>query len=223
MKESVYRSEFFKGLDAAEIEEAMSKIRYQVKKYSTGNYIFYSGERSDSLNIIIEGSVRGEMVDFKGAVIKMEDIFAPDAFAPAYLFASENVILVDVVANTDTEVLVIYKEDLLKLFQVNRQILQNYLQMISNKFVLMTRKMKFLTLKTIRGKIAHYLLNREKRMQQNKKVRFLRSQEQLAEYFGVTRPALARELKKMENEGIIALERKQITIVDRERLLTLLE
>lgn len=223
MHDIIYQSELFKGLSEEEINKVLEKLRYQVKKYKQGEYVYFSGESIDSLNIVVKGSVRGEMTDFKGGIVKVEDIFAPDAFAPAFLFATENTLLVDVVANTYTEVMIIFKEDLLKLFHRNQQVLQNYMRIISDKFVLMTSKMKFLSLKTIRGKIAHYLLSREKRKNQNKKVRFLKSQEQLAEYFGVTRPSLSRELKSMEKEGIIELERKEIKILDKQKLVELVD
>mgnify|MGYP006278526811 CR=1 FL=1 len=218
MDKSIYQSDFLKGLTEREVEEILENTRFHLKKYRQGDYIAFSGQSSESLNIITHGSVKGEMVDFRGNVVKVEDIFAPDAFAPAFLFASDNTLLIDVVANTDVEVMFIFKEDLLKLFQQNQQVLQNYMRIISDKFVLMTNKMKFLSLKTIKGKIAHYLLSREKRKAQNKQLRFHKSQEQLAEYFGVTRPSLSRELKSMEKAGIIALERKDIRILDKESL-----
>ena len=40
----------------------------------------------------------------------------------------------------------------------------------------------------------------------------------MADYLNVARPSLSRELGKMQQEGIISLERRQIQIKDQKRL-----
>lgn len=42
--------------------------------------------------------------------------------------------------------------------------------------------------------------------------------EEMADYMGVARPSLSRELGAMQNEGIIALHGRAIEVVDQERL-----
>jgi DNA-binding FadR family transcriptional regulator len=48
------------------------------------------------------------------------------------------------------------------------------------------------------------------------------SQTELADFFGVTRPSLARTLAQMECDGIIRTKRREITIINREKLNNLL-
>ncbi|MCF8228655.1 MAG: Crp/Fnr family transcriptional regulator, partial [Bacteroidales bacterium] len=133
-----------------------------------------------------------------------------------------NNLQVDIIATTKVRVLRISKREMIELLNRHPRIMENYLRIISDRFVIITQKMKFLSLKTMRGKIAHYLLMREKRKQQNKQIRKHKTQEQLAEYFGVTRPSLTRELKIMEKEGLIYLQDKEIKILDKARLLDLM-
>jgi DNA-binding GntR family transcriptional regulator len=49
------------------------------------------------------------------------------------------------------------------------------------------------------------------------------SQTELADFFGVTRPSLARALAELEEEGIIRAERREITILDKEKMNKLLD
>ena len=56
----------------------------------TGSIISQSGEQVNSLVVIVEGVVKGEMVDYSGRVIKIEDIPAPGALAPAFMFGNRN-------------------------------------------------------------------------------------------------------------------------------------
>jgi CRP-like cAMP-binding protein len=72
-------------------------------------------------------------------------------------------------------------------------------------------KLYFLSFKTIRQKIANYLL---KLPAKEGVVTLDRSQNSLAEYFGVTRPSLSRELANMQEEGLIEMERKTIRILN---------
>lgn len=54
--------------------------------------------------ILLKGSVRGEMIDYSGRLIKVEDIIAPRAIAPLFLFGADNRYPVEVTANEATEV-----------------------------------------------------------------------------------------------------------------------
>jgi CRP-like cAMP-binding protein len=44
------------------------------------------------------------------------------------------------------------------------------------------------------------------------------TQADLADYFGVARPSIARVVSEMENEGIIKTRGRSLQILDRERL-----
>jgi CRP-like cAMP-binding protein len=49
------------------------------------------------------------------------------------------------------------------------------------------------------------------------------TQEEMADYFGVARPSLARALSEMEQEGIIISDRGRIKIKDLPRLKTIIK
>ncbi len=175
--------------------------------------IAYSGDECNKLYVLIEGSIRGEVVDYSGKVIKIEDVVAPDTFAEAFLFADDNKLLVNIVANIDTKILIIFKNDLLKLFNSNTKILENYLKIVSNRFVTVTGKLKFLSLKTIKGKLAFYFMQISNK-QKNKTIILDKTQQQLADYFGITRPSLTRSIRELNNEGLIKASGKTIEILE---------
>ncbi len=212
-----------KGINAGEVAHILNLVHHQIKTYEPETVIAYSGDECINLYILIEGSVRGEAVGLKGKIIKIEDINAPDTFAEAFLFADENNLLVNIVTNTKTKILIIYKNDLLQLFKSNKKILENYLNITSNRFVLITKKLKLLSLKTIKGKLANYILGLERKNEGKQHFLIDKTQEKLAEYFGVTRPSLARALGEMKDEGLIEITRKEIKILNRNSLVRMLE
>ncbi len=221
MYNTLTNSPLFKGIAPEEIENIFSLINYKIKKYDNEQLIASREEPVNHLLILIKGSVRGEMLDFSGKVLKVEDIHAPKPIVGAFLFGAQNKFPVDVITCEETSLLIIPKESVIKLFQLNPQFLQNFLNAISSRAQFLSRRIWFLSFKTIKGKLAQYILNLEKTQGENINMKL--TQKELAEFFGVTRPSLARALGDMEKNGIIEANRKQITILDKNKLITLIE
>lgn len=209
----------FKGISSGEISGILANIPYRTKKYYSGSMISQSGETIHSLMIVIEGVVKGEMVDYSGRVIKIEDISAPGALAPAFLFGNKNRFPVNVVSTTDAELLIIEKDEFLKLLMKNSIILGNFLDMISDRSQFLSEKIKFLNFKTIKAKLAQYILH----LTGNQKgpVRLDKTQNDLADFFGVTRPSIARALSEMEEEGYLEAKGKIVRVLNKNGLINL--
>lgn len=215
------QSPIFRGISPEELQKLFSQIHYQVRTYQKNDLITASGEICDRLLIIQKGNVKAEMNDYSGKTIKIEDIEAPRPLATAFLFGKENRFPVTVSANTEVEIVSIPKLEFVKLIQVSSLILNNYLNSISTRAQFLSQKLKFLSFKTIKQKIAHYLL--EQAGDRLQTVEIKQSQEQLAEMFGVTRPSLARSLGEMNQEGLIETQRRSIKILDKNRMNLLLK
>jgi CRP/FNR family transcriptional regulator, dissimilatory nitrate respiration regulator len=205
----------FRGLKSNETEEILSEVPFRLKKFAEGALISQSGETVVALMIVLKGILRGEMVDYAGRVIRIEDITAPGALAAAFIFGNSNRFPVNVVAVTDGEIMLVEKGDFLKLLMKNGNVLANFLDMISNRSQFLSEKIKFLSFKTIRGKLAHYLLQRSGN---NNSFILNMTQNELADYFGVARPSVGRVLGELEDEGYIEAKGKHILLIDREGL-----
>jgi CRP/FNR family transcriptional regulator, dissimilatory nitrate respiration regulator len=206
----------FRGLSINEIEKVMTGIPKKIRKYKAGAFIAYSGEKVNSMMIVLNGTVKGEMVDYSGRVIKIEDIPAPGALAAAFLFGSRNNFPVNVITISETELLIIEKSEFLKMLMSNDMILANFLDMISNRSQFLSEKIKFLNFKTIKGKLAQFLLQRAGKDLISFSLNM--TQADLADFFGVARPSVARALGEMEEEGLIKASGKNITIRDKMKL-----
>ena len=163
-----------------------------------------------------------KMIDYSGRLIKVEDIAAPRAIAPLFLFGEENRYPVEVTANEPTEVIELPKSSVLSLFRKNEQFLENYMNLSANYARTLSDKLFFMSFKTIRQKLASYLLRLYKQQQQTH-ITLDRSQQELSDYFGVSRPSLARELAHMQEDGLLIADRKHITILQKEELVRLIQ
>jgi CRP-like cAMP-binding protein len=76
-----------------------------------------------------------------------------------------------------------------------------------------------LSFKTLKGKLAHYLMDLDRHQKQTGEILIPRTQEELAELFGVARPSLSRTLRELHHQGIIEANGRKVTIIDRNALL----
>jgi CRP-like cAMP-binding protein len=205
-----------KGLTAADIESVFVNVPFRVRKFKAGSMIAQNGEPVNALMIVISGIVKGEMVDYAGRVIKIEDIPAPGALASAFIFGSRNRFPVNVIAISDVELLLIEKPDFLKMLMENDVLLVNFMDMISSRSQFLSEKIKFLNFKTIKGKLAYFIL--QKAGKEGKEIGLGMTQNDLGDLFGVARPSVARALAELETQGLIEAKGKNIRIKDKEGL-----
>ena len=212
----------FRGITPERLFADLEEISFHTRSYKKGEILAQQGAVCNRLVILTKGSVRGEMIDYSGRLIKVEDIAAPRAIAPLFLFGEENRYPVEVTANEPTEVIELPKSSVLSLFRKNELFLENYMNLSANYARTLSDKLFFMSFKTIRQKLASYLLRLYKQQQQTH-ITLDRSQQELSDYFGVSRPSLARELAHMQEDGLLIADRKHITILQKEELVRLIQ
>ena len=204
------------GIPGGEREHFLEGFDYTVRNYARDEIVFRQGEACRFLYVLLEGEVKAEMTDDSGAMLRIETIQAPRALAPAFLFAENNHFPVTATVAEAAEVFIATKESVFRQLGRYEVFLRNFLAVNSNRTTFLTGRLQFLSFKTIRGKLIYYIL--ELASPEKDKVLLDKSQQELAEYFGVTRPALAKVLYELADEGFITVNRREITILNRQAL-----
>jgi CRP-like cAMP-binding protein len=189
---------------------------YSIKNYKKNELVFRQGDSCDALYVVMTGSVKTEMISESGNLMPIETIHAPRPLAPAFLFSDKNTFPVDVTALTEIELLRIPKNEVVRLMTIRHDFMQQFMTHNANRTQFLSQRLQLLSIKTIKGKIAHLLL--EKYHSEGKTFTLNKNQTELAEYFGVARPSLARSLSEMIEEGIISMEKKEYKILNLNRL-----
>ena len=122
----------FRGITPEKLLADLEEISFHTRSYKKGEILARQGDVCNRLVILTKGSVRGEMIDYSGRLIKVEDITAPRAIAPLFLFGEQNRYPVEVTANEPTEVIELPKPSVLSLFRKNEQFLENYMNLSAN-------------------------------------------------------------------------------------------
>jgi CRP-like cAMP-binding protein len=220
MFESLKASSLFNGLETEDINSLINSIPHRIKQFSNKEVLAYSGEKVEKAIILLEGKLQGEMIDFAGNSLKIEEMEPPQMIAAAFLYGPQSIFPVNLSAISEGKMLIIYKNDFTQLLSADQRVLNNYLNIVSGKAQFLSRKITFLSFKTIKEKIAYYLLQNLKTG--NQVVIINQSQKGLAEMLGVARPSLARTISEMEADQFIKWERNQVTILNLKSLQALL-
>ncbi len=206
----------FRGIDPDRIEALLKAVHYSVRQYASGDIIALKGSRMTSLMIGVDGVLSAETIDSAGKTLRIDKIKAPALITPFCLYAPHNVLPVNISAHTPASVLSIGRDDFTGLLMQDRTLLTNFLEIVSARDKVLTDRVVYMAYKTIKGKYANYLLN--KMETEGTSFRNDLSQREMADLFGVTRPALARAIGEMCAEGAIYVSSKQITILFAEKL-----
>jgi CRP-like cAMP-binding protein len=203
-----------RNIPGNEQETFLDGLNVKTKVFKKGEKIAWQGDTVTALHILSKGSVKAEMISGAGTVLNIETIHAPNPLAPAFLFAENNRFPVDVTALEDCEIIVVPKDAIMKQLACNEAFLQGFMKYNSNRTHFLSERLKFLSTKTIKGKLAQYILARTTTTDFTLHM----SRTALAEYFGVTRPSLSRSLSEMTDEGIISLKGKSGKILQLMKL-----
>lgn len=219
--QTVAKCNIFTRMNEDEVEDVLSKITFQQESFRKGDILAMQDEPCNRLIILVKGSVKAEMADPSGKVVKVEDIEAPSPLAILFLFGEENHFPVQVTAREAVDVIIIPKQAVIRMLSMNEQLLKNYLDISAHYASALSRKLHLMSFRTIRQKLAIYLLNLSK--SNPDKFELDRTQNALAEYFGVSRPALARELGSMQVDKLISISNRYVTILDKHKLIQLVK
>ncbi len=203
----------FKDLSFKEIDHLFTKDLYEIKNYKKNAIIYFQNEKCIRFDIILKGTILVQEIDLKGNALTISDFTVGDVIGGNLLFSHKNFYPMTVLAKTDATILHIKKELVLKFCQNNIIFLVNFLESISDKTLILTDKIKALSMKTIRQCIIDFLIY-ESYSQNSSVVKLEFTKKELAEKFGIQRPSLSRELNKMRRDGLIDYDAHSITIID---------
>ncbi|RRD40491.1 Crp/Fnr family transcriptional regulator [Leptotrichia sp. OH3620_COT-345] len=190
----------FKGLSINEIKDFFQKINFQIKNYEKNESIFFRGDPIEHIIIILEGASKGEMQKFDGASITIDYIKPYQLIAPAFIFGDIKIFPVDLISVEKSKFLFLNKKDFVEIMQEDKRLLLNFLDEISNKGQLLSKRIWFnFVNKTINEKVMSYI----KENQKNGIISFKPNISELAKKFEVTRPSLSREISVLCDKKVL--------------------
>ena len=197
----------FDGIRESELKAVLEMPGNAVRRYQTGDFIALQGDPCRALYILAEGDALAQMVSPEGKQLTIDHLKAVELLAPAFLFASENRFPVNLEAQEACEVIAVGRDNFLEAMHGNPRLMQNFLQVISERSLFLSRKLNEFALQGLKERLLNYLkLNGT-----------IRNQKEVAYILGVARPSLARAVSELVAEGRVVASGKEFKVVGMHR------
>lgn len=217
MKNKLNNNFLFKGVSDKEIENIFSYIKYSEVSYNKGQILFQEGDTCKNIGIIEDGVIQLERIYSSGKSIVLAKLSAGDVFGEALVISSTALYPATVIAKSGCKIIYINRKEIIKLCSSNEKILENFVTLLSDKVIMLNKKVKSTSLKSVNHKVVDYILEKSKESNSNI-IKLNESKEDIAAFLGIPRPSLSRELINLRDEAIIEFDRKSITILNVNKL-----
>ncbi len=210
------RCEFFRNMSREEIEQALPRLRAGEKAYKKGAVILNAGQPTDRMGLVLEGSATIESNDLWGNRTILSHVGEGEFFAETYAWLSNEVVLVDVVANEDCRILFLTAGVLHALSPIQypwtSKLTINLLSISAQKNLTLTGRSFHTAPKSARARIMAYL-NTVSLQKRSREFSIPFDRQQLADYLNLERSAMSKELGRMRDEGLIRTRKNHFTLL----------
>lgn len=178
-----------------------------IKAYEKDEIIFSDHDKPMHINVLLEGSLNICNFNADGKRIIITSIHEyGDIFGEVFLFIDSPFYEHIAIATEHTKILKIPKD----LIYEHTKLTQNLMSIFAKKAYFLNRRVNVLSCSTLREKILLYIKYNTKA---NASFYLNKTKDELADFLNVARPSLSRELIKMQNDGVISVNGKKITIM----------
>lgn len=205
----------FEGITGAEAKTVLQCLFAYTKKYRKDEIIYRTGDRIKELGLVLSGRIHIENNDVWGNRTILDSLEPGQVFAETYACVPGEPLMVNAVADADTEILFLNVERLLSASSPDcacrNRLIRNLLSVTAGKNLTLSRKIFHTAPKSIRGKLLAYLsFQAVRRGSLSFEIPFDR--QQLADYLGVDRSALSKGLCRLQKEGLLTFRKNHFCL-----------
>lgn len=202
----------FNNIKPKDQEKILSFLEANTLFYKKNTTILNSVKKENIIGIVQVGNIQITKTDYNGNTSIIEDLYEGDIFG--FDFSSISNSEQNIITKEDSKITLIYFDDIIKKelnYPYYNQFLKNLLIIMSTKINNANNRIEILSNKTIRNKLLAYFKIISKK-NKSKIIYLPYSFTDLADYLGVDRSAMYRELKHLKEEGLIETKNKKITL-----------
>jgi len=199
----------------ANIERAIKDIG-RLKKYRKNEILFSAQQKADGLYYVRSGEIRVFKMDEQGKEVEVVRLEPGDFLGEAILFVS-SVFPFFAQAVKDSQVLFFEKNKIFKKIDEEPSIAKFFLNLLARKCIILNKRIETLGLQTVRQRLVQYLfLNCSGEQQCTVELKTKKAE--LAKILGTISETLSRNLKQLQDEGLIEVEGNKIHVKDCSKL-----
>lgn len=204
----------FKSMSEDEIKKCLMELKSNIKHYKKGEYIMLAGDSTDSIGLVLTGSVTIESNDIWGNKTILSHVAKNGFFAETYALIPNEIMLVDVTANEECSILFLCIASILndtKPETWKDKLIKNTLRISMQKNLMLSKRSFHISKRNARARILSYL-NTVALQKKTKEFDIPFNRQQLADYLNLERTNMSKELSKMQAEGLIEFRKNHFKL-----------
>ncbi|MBU3105892.1 Crp/Fnr family transcriptional regulator [Clostridium gasigenes] len=215
--EVLQKCSIFKGMENEYIKNILKEKNYKIVNYNKGDIIAIEDSECEYIGIVLSGSVEIENIYESGRSLTIQRFIEGSTFGEAIVFSTRKTYPATVMASVKSNIMFIPNNTIVELCSSDKNFLWNFMSLLSEKVLMINNKMKIISLSSIRQKLAKFILE-QVNIQKSEKIKLNVNKKELAEYLGIQRPSLSRELIRMQEDGILESNKNEINVLDMNAL-----
>lgn len=219
-------SPLFAGIAADVLASMVDCLQPKIARQAKNGFIAVEGEPFTGLGILVAGEAAVVKENVAGARSVLTTLAPGDMFGEMIAFSARKTWPASVFAQGECTVVFLPPDKITgtcaQACDGHHRLVRNMLLIVSEKALILNRKVEYLTIKSMRTKIATFLLEQHK-LQGKKTFILALKRNDLADFLNVSRTALSREMGRMRDEGLIDFYRSSVKITDIDNLKKVVE
>ncbi len=215
MRQILEKSELFGGMSAEHLDE-IEKIAV-LRKYGRGETIFFEGDPGNGFYMVLTGRVKIYKTSPSGKEQILHIFGSGEPFGEVPVFHGQP-FPANATALEKTSLIFFPRKDFVELVHTMPSLVMNMLAVLSMRLRRFATQIENLSLKEVPARLAGYLLYLSEEQGGGEQVELQISKGQLASLLGTIPETLSRIFAKMSEEGLIRVDGKRISLLDRNGL-----
>lgn len=217
-----YQEKLFFKISKEEFASMRVCLSAREMTFHSGDTIASFGSGKKHVGILASGLASTVRYELNGSRTILERLGPQDIFGEVFSFQNTQYESMSVICDKDCSVLFFDYDHILspcsKVCPCHQQLIQNMLQIISEKAILLGERVEVLSKRSIREKLVCYFFHLAEKAGSNQ-LTIPFTMVDLADYLSVDRSAMTRELKKMKDSGLIAMEHRHVTLLSPDAII----
>ena len=206
----------FTGVSMEDLQGLLGCLGGRMLKAAKDQPIFREGDPAKDVGIVLSGAVQLVREDYYGNRSIVAHIGPGGLFAEGYACAGVPALPVSIIADADSEVLLIDCQRITvscsNACAFHSRIIFNMLQLVAKSNLIYDQKIQITSKRTTREKLMAYLMNQAK-LKGSNSFNIPYDRQELADYLEVDRSGLSAEISKLRREGILQSEKNHFVLL----------
>lgn len=210
----LWKSKLFCGFEEEDMLRLLATSDMRVVEYRKGDIIRNYGEETQEIGVLLRGTAFVEFSDVDGSKVNLSALNAGDEIGGFLAIGGESFRRIMIYAGSPCRILFIsdLRRSLLEgQGELNAMLTKNLLRHWSEKLRYLYQRLILFSRRQVQERIRLYLMSLPR---VDSVVEVPMNRTEWADYLGMHRTVLSRELTRMQQAGTIGVEGRRITLLD---------